>query len=73
MPRTGYLADQPLSPQESLVLTLHADGLRSDEIARRIHTSQATVWAVMGHTRTKLRAASNEHAVAIAFRRKMIK
>jgi DNA-binding CsgD family transcriptional regulator len=66
------LAELHLSMREREVLQLIADGLGNREIAQQLFLSQETVKTHVSNVRTKLRARSRSHAVAIALRRDLI-
>lgn len=57
---------RPLSERELEVLTLVADGLSNDEIAKDLFISRATVKTHLGHLFTKLDVDSRTGAVATA-------
>jgi DNA-binding NarL/FixJ family response regulator len=61
-------ARRPLSERELEVLTLVADGLSNDEIAKELFVSRATVKTHLGHLFGKLGADSRTGAVATARR-----
>jgi DNA-binding NarL/FixJ family response regulator len=68
-PRLGRPAgDEALSPRETEVLQLVADGLPNREIARRLLLSEETVKSHMKHLLGKLQASSRAHAVTVGFR-----
>jgi two-component system response regulator DesR len=58
--------DSPLTPRESDVLELAADGVPIDEIARRASLSPGTVRNYLSSAATKLGAANRHEAVAVA-------
>ncbi|GAB3446747.1 response regulator transcription factor [Phycicoccus ginsengisoli] len=62
-----------LSPRESEVLTLVADGLSNEQIAQRLFLSQATVKSHLVHIFTKLDVDSRTAAVATAVGRGLIR
>jgi DNA-binding NarL/FixJ family response regulator len=61
-------AHEKLSPRESDVLRLLAQGLTQDEIARRLEISPKTVSTHIEHILQKLGVHSRAQAVALAFR-----
>ncbi|MER3487576.1 MAG: DNA-binding response regulator [Chloroflexota bacterium] len=69
-----YLAGQPSDEAEALtlrereVLRLVADGLRTEEISRRLFLAPATVKAHLAKATNKLGARTRAHAVAAAIR-----
>jgi len=63
---------QALSPRETEVLHMLADGLGNKEIAWRLHISEHTVKFHIGSIFNKLNASSRAEAVAIAIRRGLI-
>jgi two-component system response regulator DesR len=58
--------DSPLTPRESDVLELAADGVPIDEIAQRASLSPGTVRNYLSSAATKLGAANRHEAVALA-------
>jgi two-component system, NarL family, response regulator YdfI len=65
-------ATQALSPRESEILNMLADGLGNKEIAWRLHISEHTVKFHIGSIFNKLNASSRAEAVAIGIRRGLI-
>jgi two-component system, NarL family, response regulator YdfI len=63
---------QALSPRETEVLNMLADGLGNKEIAWRLRISEHTVKFHVGSIFNKLNASSRAEAVAIAVRRGLI-
>jgi len=63
---------QALSPRETEVLNMLADGLGNKEIAWRLHISEHTVKFHIGSIFNKLNASSRAEAVAIGIRRGLI-
>lgn len=63
------VGDSPLTPRESDVLELAADGLPVEEIARRAHLSTGTVRNYLSSAAAKLSAANRHEAVAVARQR----
>jgi len=61
-----------LSPRETEVLKMLADGLGNKEIAWRLHISEHTVKFHVGSIFNKLNASSRVEAVAIAIRRGLV-
>ncbi|WP_268766020.1 response regulator [Knoellia sp. Soil729] len=66
--QTMRAGKRPLSEREMEVLTLVADGLSNDEIAKELFISRATVKTHLGHLFGKLGADSRTGAVAAARR-----
>ncbi|SCG54889.1 response regulator [Micromonospora halophytica] len=62
-----------LTPRESEVLRLVADGLSNQQISRRLHLSQATVKTHLVHVYGKLGVESRTAAVAVARERGLIR
>ncbi|MGX6607730.1 response regulator [Micromonosporaceae bacterium Da 78-11] len=62
-----------LSPRETEVLTLVADGLSNQQIAQRLFVSQATIKSHLVHIFAKIEAESRTAAVAIAIQRGLIR
>ncbi|MGB2571190.1 response regulator [Micromonospora citrea] len=62
-----------LTPRESEVLRLVADGLSNQQISRRLHLSQATVKTHLVHVYGKLGVDSRTAAVAAARQRGLIR
>ncbi|MEK8172870.1 helix-turn-helix transcriptional regulator [Streptomyces sp. M19] len=56
----------PLTPQETVVLRLAAEGLDIPEIAAQVHLSRGTVRNYLGAVVTKLGARNRLDAVRIA-------
>jgi DNA-binding NarL/FixJ family response regulator len=65
-------ADAPLSEREREILQLLAEGLHTEEVARRIGLSTETVKSDTKRAILKLEADTRVHAVAIALRQAMI-
>ena len=65
-------AEQPLSEREREILQLLAEGLHTEEVARRIGLSVETVKSDTKRVIGKLQADTRTHAVAIALRRAII-
>ena len=65
-------ADAPLSEREREILQLLAEGLHTDEVARRIGLSSETVKSDTKRATLKLEADTRVHAVAIALRQARI-
>jgi len=63
---------QALSPRETEILNMLADGLGNKEIAWRLHISEHTVKFHVGSIFNKLDASSRAEAVAMAIRRGLI-
>jgi DNA-binding NarL/FixJ family response regulator len=64
--------DAPLSEREREILQLLAEGLHTDEVARRIGLSTETVKSDTRRAILKLEADTRVHAVAIALRQAII-
>jgi DNA-binding NarL/FixJ family response regulator len=64
--------DAPLSEREREILQLLAEGLHTEEVARRIGLSTETVKSDTKRAIQKLEADTRVHAVAIALRQAMI-
>jgi DNA-binding NarL/FixJ family response regulator len=64
--------DAPLSEREREILQLLAEGLHTEEVARRIGLSTETVKSDTKRAILKLEADSRVHAVAIALRQAII-
>jgi DNA-binding NarL/FixJ family response regulator len=64
--------DAPLSEREREILQLLAEGLHTEEVARRIGLSAETVKSDTKRAINKLEADTRVHAVAIALRQAMI-
>lgn len=69
---TQGVADAPLSEREREILQLLAEGLHTEEVARRIGLSAETVKSDTKRAITKLEADGRVHAVAIALRKALI-
>ena len=69
---TQGVADTPLSEREREILQLLAEGLHTEEVARRIGLSAETVKSDTKRAITKLEADGRVHAVAIALRQALI-
>jgi DNA-binding NarL/FixJ family response regulator len=65
-------ADAPLSEREREILQLLAEGLHTEEVARRIGLSTETVKSDTKRAIQKLEADTRVHAVAIALRQAII-
>lgn len=61
-----------LSPRELQCLTLLAQGHSNDGIAKEVGIRPPTVAMHLANARTKLKAVTREHAVAIAVSRGLI-
>lgn len=61
-----------LSPRETEIVQLLADGLSNKQIARRIGISETTVKGYLSQLFEKLGAADRAHAVALALRSRLI-
>jgi DNA-binding NarL/FixJ family response regulator len=69
---TTAAADAPLSEREREILQLLAEGLHTEEVAKRIGLSTETVKADTKRAINKLAADTRVHAVAIALRQAII-
>jgi DNA-binding NarL/FixJ family response regulator len=69
---TGPASDAPLSEREREILQLLAEGLHTEEVARRIGLSTETVKSDTKRAILKLEADTRVHAVAIALRQAII-
>ena len=69
---TQGVKDAPLSEREREILQLLAEGLHTEEVARRIGLSAETVKSDTKRAITKLEADGRVHAVAIALRQALI-
>ena len=69
---TQGVADTPLSEREREILQLLAEGLHTEEVAKRIGLSAETVKSDTKRAITKLEADGRVHAVAIALRQALI-
>jgi len=69
---TEGVADTPLSEREREILQLLAEGLHTEEVAKRIGLSAETVKSDTKRAITKLEADGRVHAVAIALRQALI-
>ena len=65
-------ADAPLSEREREILQLLAEGLHTEDVAKRIGLSTETVKSDTKRAILKLEADSRVHAAAIALRQAMI-
>ncbi len=65
-------ASSPLSPRETEILTLVAEGAGNAEIAARLHLGLGTVKGHLADTLHKLAASDRAQAAVIAFRRGLI-
>jgi DNA-binding NarL/FixJ family response regulator len=69
----GPRAVHDLTPRELQVLGLMADGLRQEEIARRLFISPKTVATHVEHILRKLEVRSSTEAVAVAYREEILR
>ena len=69
---TTGVVEAPLSEREREILQLLAEGLHTEEVAKRIGLSAETVKSDTKRAITKLEADSRVHAVAIALRKALI-
>ncbi len=69
---TSSVTEAPLSEREREILQLLAEGLHTEEVARRIGLSAETVKSDTKRAITKLEADGRVHAVAIALRQALI-
>ena len=68
-----HLSDETLTPREIEILRCVAEGNRNREIADRLFISEETVKVHIKHVMEKLGATHRTQAVAIAFRRGIIR
>ena len=61
------------TPREIEVLQLVSEGLANREIGDRLYLSEETVKSHVRHLLAKLRARSRAHAVAVGFRRGLLR
>jgi DNA-binding NarL/FixJ family response regulator len=61
------------TPREIEVLRLVSEGLGNREIGDRLYLSEETVKSHVRHLLAKLRARSRAHAVAVGFRRGLLR
>jgi DNA-binding NarL/FixJ family response regulator len=61
-----------LTPRELEILRLIAEGFENAQISRQLFISRETVKTHVRRLLQKLRARSRTHAVALAFRRRLI-
>ena len=66
------LEGEPLTPRELEVLELVVDGLSSPAIAGKLYLAPETVRTYRKRIVAKLGARNTAHAVAIAFRRRLV-
>ena len=64
--RMQALSDNPLTPRQTEILRLLAEGISTDDLAKRLHLSNATVRNHIASIRNALGARSRIEAVAIA-------
>jgi len=64
---------ETLTPRESEILQLLANGMSNPDVAAKLFISQETVKSHVRHILAKLEADTRTHAVAIALRESMIK
>jgi DNA-binding NarL/FixJ family response regulator len=62
-----------LTPRELEVLNLMGDGLRHEQIARRLYISPKTVATHVEHILRKLAVRSSAEAIAVAFREELLR
>jgi DNA-binding NarL/FixJ family response regulator len=63
----------PLTPRETEILALIADGEGNAQICERLHLSLGTVKSYIASILAKLAASDRAHAAAIAFRRGLLR
>lgn len=68
----GLRAVHDLTPRELEVLGLMAEGLRHEQIARRLFISPKTVATHVEHILRKLAVRSSTEAIAVAFRQEIL-
>jgi DNA-binding NarL/FixJ family response regulator len=66
-------ANSPLTPRETEILTLIADGIGNTEIAERLHISLGTVKGHIADILQKLSASDRAQAAVTAYRRGLIR
>ena len=66
-------ASSPLTPRETDVLTLVAEGVGNNEIAERLHLGLGTVKGHVADILAKLSASDRAHAAVTAYRRGLIR
>jgi LuxR family maltose regulon positive regulatory protein len=71
-PERVRLAGRPLSEPELEVLRAAAEGLSAQETAERLFKSHHTIATQRRTIQAKLGARNVSHAVALAFRRKLL-
>jgi DNA-binding NarL/FixJ family response regulator len=72
-PRDLRELEQQPTPRELEVLQLISDGLVNREIGDRLFLSEETIKSHVRHLLVKLQARSRAHAVAVGFRRGLIR
>jgi DNA-binding NarL/FixJ family response regulator len=70
--RAGPRAVHDLTPRELQVLNLMGEGLRHEQIARRLFISPKTVATHVEHILRKLAVRSSTEAIAVAFRQEIL-
>jgi two-component system OmpR family response regulator len=70
--RRGHKVSAPLTPRESDVLRMLAEGLDQDAVAGRLVISPKTVESHIEHILTKLGVHSRAQAVALAYREDLL-
>ena len=68
----GEPAIEPLTPRETAVLQLIADGWANREIGQLLSISEETVKSHVRQLLARLHARNRAHAVSVAFRRRLI-
>ena len=68
----GPRVARDLTPRELEVLNLMGEGLRHDEIARRLFISPKTVATHVEHILRKLAVRSSAEAIVVAFREELL-
>lgn len=72
MPHMVVVPGQALSPRETGILILAAQGLTNEQIGARVRLKASTVKTYLDHIFVKLIAVNRTHAVAIALTRGLI-
>ncbi len=70
---TAQPASSPLTPRETEILTLVAQGIGNAEIAERLHLGLGTVKGHLADILAKLSASDRAHAAVTAYRRGLIR
>jgi DNA-binding CsgD family transcriptional regulator len=70
---SGATTGLPLSPRGAQLLKRIADGMTNEDIAADLKVSVDTVKTTVLRLRTKLAASNRAHAVAVGFRRGLLR